>query len=81
MMEAVLHIAMIALTLVFAIMAAELKDMMKAVLAFMCANITMAAIFYLLGAPYLSVFQLLVYAGAVTILLLATIHAGEERGD
>ncbi|MBS7621737.1 NADH-quinone oxidoreductase subunit J, partial [Candidatus Bathyarchaeota archaeon] len=75
------HIAMIILTLVFTILAAELKDVMKAILALMCANIAVAAIFYLLGAPYLSAFQLLIYAGAVTILLLATIHAGEERGD
>jgi NADH-quinone oxidoreductase subunit J len=81
MMEAAIHIVMIIITLVFVVLAAELKDMMKAILAFMCANIAMAAIFYLLGAPYLSVFQLLIYAGAVTILLLATIHAGEERGD
>lgn len=81
MMETAIHIAMIIITLAFTILAAELKDMMKAILAFMCANIAMAVIFYLLGAPYLSVFQLLIYAGAITILLLATIHAGEERGE
>jgi len=56
---AAIHIAMIIITIMFVVLAAELRDMMKAILAFMCANIAMAAIFYLLGAPYLSVFQLL----------------------
>ncbi len=76
-----LHLALIIFMLVFSILAVELKSMLKAILAFMGANITMSMIFYLLGAPYLAVFQLLIYAGAITILLIATIHAGEERGD
>jgi len=76
-----LHIVLVALTLAFAVLAIELNDMLKAILSFTLVNVFLAAILYSLGAPYLAVFQLLIYAGAVTILLLATIHAGEERGD
>jgi len=76
-----LHIVLVALTLAFAVLAIELKDMLKAILSFTLVNVFLAAILYALGALYLAVFQLLIYAGAVTILLLATIHAGEERGD
>ena len=81
MMEAAIHLILIIVTLVFSILAVEIKDLLKAILAFMAVNIAMSVIFYILGAPYLSVFQLLIYAGAITILLLATMHAGEERGD
>ena len=81
MMDFALHLTLILLTLAFSILAVELKDMLKAILSFTVANVFLSAILYLLGAPYLAVFQLLIYAGAVTILFLATIHAGEERGD
>lgn len=80
MMEATMHFILLAVALFFSILAAEFRDLLKAILAFMALNIVISAIFYLLGAPYLAVFQLLIYAGAVTILLLATIHAGEEKG-
>ncbi|MCD6591745.1 MAG: NADH-quinone oxidoreductase subunit J [Thaumarchaeota archaeon] len=81
MMAIALHLTLILLTLAFSILAVELKDMLKAILSFTVANVFLSAILYLLGAHYLAVFQLLIYAGAVTILFLATIHAGEERGD
>jgi len=43
--------------------------------------ITIGALFWLLNAPYVSVFQLLVYAGAVIVLFIATIMltAREEK--
>ncbi|HDD66161.1 MAG: hypothetical protein DRN64_00115 [Thaumarchaeota archaeon] len=61
------------------ILSIELRSLLKGILSFAGGNAVLSAILYLLGAPYLAVFQLLVYAGAVTILFLVTIHAGEER--
>jgi NADH:ubiquinone oxidoreductase subunit 6 (subunit J) len=60
-------------TAVFALLAVEFEDLMKAIwsLFFMCISI--AGIFWTLGAPYVAVFQLLIYAGAIVILFLATI--------
>jgi NADH:ubiquinone oxidoreductase subunit 6 (subunit J) len=37
-------------------------------------NVSISMIYYLLGAPFVAVFQLLVYAGAVTVLFLVTLH-------
>jgi len=78
MMGLALHLTLVLFTLAFSILAVELKDMLKAILSFMVANVFLSAILYLLGAHYLAVFQLLIYAGAVTILFLVTIHVGEE---
>lgn len=78
MMDLALHLTLVLFTLAFSILAVELKDMLKAILSFMVANVFLSAILYLLGAHYLAVFQLLIYAGAVTILFLVTIHVGEE---
>jgi len=76
-----LHLLLASAALLSAILSIELKDMFKAILSFMVLNVLLAAILYVVGAPYLAVFQLLIYAGAVSILLLATVHAGEEKGE
>jgi len=68
------------LTIVFALLAVEIKDLFKSILAFTIMNVFISAVFYLIGAPYVAVFQLSVYAGGVTVLLLAFMHVrgGEE---
>jgi len=68
------------LTIVFALLADEIKDLFKSILAFTIMNVFISAVFYLIGAPYVAVFQLSVYAGGVTVLLLAFMHVrgGEE---
>ncbi|MBS7608984.1 NADH-quinone oxidoreductase subunit J [Candidatus Bathyarchaeota archaeon] len=65
---------------VFALLAVELEDLLKAILSlfFMCVSI--AGIFWILGAPYVAIFQLLIYAGAIVILFLATIMLTERGG-
>lgn len=73
------HYATIALTLASAIAAAEIKDLTKAILAFTSMSVFLAAIFYILGAPYVAIFQLSIYAGAVTVMLLAALHTGGEK--
>jgi len=46
----------------------------------MILNILISIVFYLIGAPYVAVFQLSVYAGGITVLLLAFMHtAGREK--
>lgn len=76
-----LHLLLASAALLSAILSIELKDMFKAILSFMVLNVLLAAILYAVGAPYLAVFQLLIYAGAVTILFLVTIHVGEESEE
>ncbi len=62
------------LALFTAIMSVESKDIVRSILYFLLFNVVVSAILYLLGAPYVAVFQLLVYAGGVSVLFLATLH-------
>jgi NADH-quinone oxidoreductase subunit J len=65
---------LVILTIISAVFAATVKDLTRSVIAFAAMNILVAVMFYILGAPYVAVFQLLVYAGAVTVLFLAALH-------
>ena len=61
------------LTVAFALLTVELKDILHAILAFCGMCITIGVIFWLLNAPYVAVFQLLIYAGAIVALFIAAI--------
>jgi len=73
LIEIVSYVLIIA-TVIAAAAATQVKDITRAIVAFTAMNILIAAIFYILGEPYIAAFQLLVYAGAVTVLFLAAIH-------
>jgi NADH-quinone oxidoreductase subunit J len=68
-----LQVALIALTVFLALLTVELEDMLHAVICLCGMCIAIGALFWLLNAPYVSVFQLLVYAGAVIVLFIATV--------
>ncbi len=61
------------LTVVFALLTVELRDILYAILSFCGMCITIGALFWLLNAPYVAVFQLLIYAGAIVALFIATV--------
>ena len=75
------QLTLIALTLAFALLSIEVKNLFHAVIFFALMCISIGAIFWVLNAPYLAVFQLAVYAGAVVTLLLAAVilTVGKER--
>jgi len=54
-------------------MTVEVKDILYAILSFCGFCIAVGVIFWILNAPYVAVFQLLVYAGAIVTLFLATV--------
>jgi NADH-quinone oxidoreductase subunit J len=60
-------------TVLLALLTVELKDMLHAVICLCGMCIVIGALFWLLNAPYVSLFQLLVYAGAVIVLFIATV--------
>ncbi|MDH5815436.1 MAG: NADH-quinone oxidoreductase subunit J [Candidatus Nezhaarchaeota archaeon] len=72
-------IALIFLTILTALFAVESKDLVKSIIAFSIMCILVAMIYYVMGAFYASVFQLLVYAGAVSVLLAVTVHIIRRR--
>ena len=49
------------------------KNMVHAVLYFLVAMLSVAGVFLLLNAPFLAATQVLVYAGAITVLILFVI--------
>ena len=75
------HVVLAVLMVGLFILSTELRNLLKAIFSFVGGNIALSAILYLLGTPLLAIFQLLIYAGAVTILFLVTIHVGEETEE
>jgi NADH-quinone oxidoreductase subunit J len=55
---------------VFAALAVILRDLLQSILSLTIASVSMAAYFYLLGAPYAAVFEAIVAAGLITVLFL-----------
>lgn len=68
-----LQIVLIALTVVLALLTVELNDLLHATICLCGTCVTIGALFWLLNAPYVSVFQLLVYAGAVIALFMVAV--------
>ena len=69
------------LAILSAILTVELKDILYAILSFCGMCIILGAIFWILNAPYVAVFQLLVYAGAIVSIFIAAVMltTREER--
>jgi len=69
----ILFFILMAVTLIFAVSAIELKNLLYAILSFCGMCVSIAAMYWLLSAPYVAVFQLLIYAGAVVTIFLAAV--------
>ena len=61
------------LTALLALLTVELKDILYAILSFCGMCILIGIIFWTLNAPYVAIFQLLVYAGAIVALFIAVV--------
>ena len=68
-----LQYVLMIVTLILAISAIELKNLLHAAISFCGMCIAIGALFWLLDAPYAAVFQILVYAGAVVTIFLAAV--------
>ncbi|RLF12551.1 MAG: hypothetical protein DRJ98_00205 [Thermoprotei archaeon] len=69
-----LEIALLALTIVSAIVAVEHPKLIRAVASFLIMSILLAVIFLVLNAYLAAFFQLLIYAGAVVVIFLVALH-------
>ncbi len=72
-LDEILQFALMIATVVLAISAVELKSILHAGIAFGGMCVTIGALFWLLNAPYVAVFQVLIYAGAVVTIFLAAV--------
>lgn len=62
-----------------AFLAVEANKILYAVISFSGMCMAIGALFWVLNAPYVAVFQLLIYAGAVMILFLVTIMLTSQK--
>ncbi|MHA1594465.1 MAG: NADH-quinone oxidoreductase subunit J [Candidatus Baldrarchaeia archaeon] len=72
-MYELLHITLLVAAIIFALLSIEAKRLHRAAMAFCIFSVILGIIFYMLAAPYVAVAQLVIYAGAVTVLLLVVI--------
>jgi len=81
--SAMYHLSILVILVVFAILAIEARSLVYCAISLAIMSVALGALFILLGAPYVGVFQIAVYAGAITIILLATISlvAPQEEGE
>ncbi len=69
-----LQLALVLLMLVFFALAVEYRRLVFGVVSFAVANGLLSLLFFILGAPYVAVFNFSVFSGAVAILFLAVIN-------
>ncbi|MFX1341377.1 MAG: NADH-quinone oxidoreductase subunit J [Promethearchaeota archaeon] len=68
------------LVVIFAILAMEDRDLLHSALYLAGSAIALGLIYLALFAPWVAFFQLAVYAGAVTILLVTAVALSTRRG-
>ncbi len=73
MASTVVQFILIAATLVFALMAAGLRDMLFAALSLGGMAVCLGGLYWTLYAPYVGLFQMLIYGGAVVVLFVSVI--------
>jgi uncharacterized MnhB-related membrane protein len=78
-MNSLVGMILIIATVLFIVIAIELEELVKATIALGISSALLAAVFYLLNAPYAAVFELSVAAGLITILLLSSIGMIEKE--
>jgi len=66
-------IIVLALTVVCATLAVTMPNIVYGVVFLLCTNITLAIVYYMVGAPTVALFQLAIFAGAVVVFFIITV--------
>ena len=75
----IIQIAILVITCILALLTVECKDLLYAIISFAGMSVCVGALFWLLNAPYVAVFQILIYAGAIIVLFIAAIMLTSRR--
>ncbi len=73
MASEIVQIVLIATTLVFALMTAGMDNILYAALSLGGMSICLGGLYWTMYAPYIGLFQLLIYGGAVVVLFVSVI--------
>ncbi len=74
-------IALMALMVVFTILAACLRDLIRSAICLAVTSALLSAIIYQFGMPYAAAFELSVAAGLITVLFISTISLVKPPGQ
>ena len=66
-------IFILAITVVCATLAVTMPNIVYGVVFLLCTNISLAIVYYMVGAPTVALFQLAIFAGAVVVFFIITI--------
>lgn len=66
-------IILLSLTVLSAFLAVSDPNIVYGVIFLLCANILLGIIYYMLGAPMASLFQLAIFAGAIVVFFIITV--------
>ncbi len=75
----VVHNALLILVCILAVLAIELPDLLYAIISLGGMAVTVGSLFWLLNAPYVAVFEILIYAGAVIVLFIAAVMLTKRK--
>jgi NADH-quinone oxidoreductase subunit J len=67
------QLVLIVLTLIFALMTAGLSNILFAALSLGGMAVCLGGLYWTLYAPYVGVFQMLIYGGAIVVLFISVI--------
>jgi len=72
-LEDLAHLVLLAAVVVMAVLTVEAEELLYSALGLLGMSVALGVLYWLLFAPYVAVFQLAVYAGAVVVLFVSVI--------
>jgi NADH-quinone oxidoreductase subunit J len=69
----ILMMIVLSLTIVSAFLAVAMPNIVYGVVFLLCTNVSLAIVYYMMGAPTVALFQLAIFAGAVVVFFVITI--------
>ena len=76
-----INIALLLSTAVLFVLAIELKKLIHASILLGAGSAILACVFFIAGAPFAAVFELIVGAGLVTVLFISAISLTKSGGE
>ncbi len=66
-------IVLLSLTVLSAFLAVSHPNIVYGVIFLLCTNVLLGIIYYMIGAPMASLFQLAIFAGAIVVFFIITV--------
>ncbi|RJS89668.1 hypothetical protein DRO56_00080 [Candidatus Bathyarchaeota archaeon] len=73
LLEDLAHLVLLALAIVMGVLTVEAEELLYAAMSFLGMCVALGILYWLLHAPYVAVFQLAIYAGALVVLFVSVI--------